>query len=150
MGRRTRSTVQLSEQLLLPEIADLLVSSDINHCKIASKAYAGSTDAIPTGISCLCKTSTISTGEPLWADHQQYSSPERQETPERANLCLPAVFSPLYFFAFLIFFLRWGDVKLSHVTVFALLAFDCYVAQHSRMNTCFYVCNKLCVVLLAA
>ena len=28
---------------------------------------------------------------------------------------------------------------------FALLAFDCYVIQHSRMNACLDVCNKLCV-----
>ena len=31
---------------------------------------------------------------------------------------------------------------------FALLAFDCYVIQHSRMSMCFDVCNKLCRPLL--
>ena len=39
MGRRARSTIPLSEQLLQPEIADpLTVSSEINRRKIASKA----------------------------------------------------------------------------------------------------------------
>ena len=39
MGRHTRSTIPLSEQLFQPEIADPpMVSSEINHRKIASKA----------------------------------------------------------------------------------------------------------------
>ena len=36
-------------------------------------------------------------------------------------------------------------VTLYHVTVFALLAFYCYVIQHSRMTASLDVCNKLCV-----
>ena len=64
MGRRTRSTIPLSEQLLQPEIADPpTVSSEINRRKIASKAqYDKHAQAL---------------GEPLdlWANHQQYSSP---------------------------------------------------------------------------
>ena len=40
MGRRTRSTIPLSEELLRPAIADPpTVSSEINHRKIASKAH---------------------------------------------------------------------------------------------------------------
>ena len=40
MGRRTCSTIPLSEELLRPAIADPpTVSSEINHCKIASKAH---------------------------------------------------------------------------------------------------------------
>ena len=36
-----------------------------------------SSDATPTGISCLCKTSTISTGKPLdlWSNYRQYNPP---------------------------------------------------------------------------
>ena len=36
-----------------------------------------SSDATPTGISCLCKTSTISTGKPLdlWSSYRQYNPP---------------------------------------------------------------------------
>ena len=38
-----------------------------------------------------------------------------------------------------------GFVTLYHVTVVVLLAFDCYGIQHSSMNACLDVCNKLCV-----
>ena len=34
---------------------------------------------------------------------------------------------------------------LYHITVFALLAFDFCVIQHSQINACFDIRNKLCV-----
>ena len=55
---------------------------------------------------------------------------QRQETHERANLCLPAAF----FLIIIFFFPRWGDVMLYHITVFALLAFDFCVIQHSQIK----------------
>ena len=83
MGRCTRSTIPLSEQLLQPEIADPpTVSSEINRRKIASKAhYDKHAQAplmpLPLGSHVYAKPRPSQWGEPLdlWANHQQYSSP---------------------------------------------------------------------------
>ena len=62
MGRRTRSTLPLSEDLLKPEPADpLTVSSKITLGREASKAQYDTT----IRLTCLCKASPISTGGSL-------------------------------------------------------------------------------------
>lgn len=70
MGRRTRSTIPLSEELLRPEIADPpTVSSEINHRKIASKAqYDKHTQAplmpLPLGSNVYAKPRPSQRGSP--------------------------------------------------------------------------------------
>ena len=54
-------------------------------------------------------------------------------------------FSFLSLFLFLFSFPEMGGCHVMSCFCFALLTFDRYVIQHSRMNACLYVCNKLCV-----
>ena len=67
---------------------------------------------------------------------------------EQTLVCQQYFFFLIISFALFLFLFLFPEMGGCHVMsryCFALLAFDCYVIQHSRMTACWNVCNKLCV-----